>query len=190
MSRLRLGKVVHNKNRKLLVPARCLPAGCRTFADLHNIREAPHAVNGLSDVIGVSTGTSVIQGHDRHGFLVNSIRMRGSVIVFGSFTLLWHVTKSVNIAPRNLAIVHCMRPKIELLLVGTGEVASNINPSLFGYFQRHGVAVEPMSTVCDHNQCCVPAPTRDKRSNYTEIPCTHTHVMRLTRHTPLPHLTH
>ena len=89
----------------------------------------------------------MVQAHDRYGVTVNGIRMRGSVIVFGSFALLWNVRSVAEVAPRNTAVVHAVRPKVELLLIGAGDVSPNVNPSLYGYFQRRGVAVEPMSTV-------------------------------------------
>ena len=91
--------------------------------------------------------TSLIHGYDRHGFTVNGINMRGSVLVFGAFTLLWNVPRVIDITPRLAAPVHMVRPKVDLFLIGTGEHTVNIHPALYGYFSRKGIAVEAMSTV-------------------------------------------
>jgi uncharacterized protein len=105
------------------------------------------AAAGVSSLLAQDDRLSVIHAHDKYGFTVNGIHMRGSVLVFPHFTLLWNVTSMVDVCPRNAAVVHMVRPKPELLLLGTGEDMENINPSLFAYFQRRGVSVEPMSTV-------------------------------------------
>ena len=74
--------------------------------------------------------------------------MRGSVLVFGAYTLLWNVPRVVDISPRNAAPVHMLRPKIDIFLIGTGDTSVNVHPALYGYFARKGIAVEAMSTVC------------------------------------------
>lgn len=106
----------------------------------------PDVAKGISSMLAQQDRMSVIQAHDRYGFTVNGIHMRGSVLVFPNYTLLWNCQRLVDVCPRNTAIVHMVRPKIELLLLGTG-VGENVNPSLFAYFQRRGVSVEPMATV-------------------------------------------
>jgi uncharacterized protein len=88
-----------------------------------------------------------IMGHDKYGFTVNDIRMRGSILAFANFTLLWDVQHAVEISPRNLAAVSVIRPKPEILLIGTGEKMVNVNPALFAYFSRRGIAVDAMTTV-------------------------------------------
>lgn len=102
---------------------------------------------GVSTMLNQYDQMSVIQAHDKYGFKVNGIHMRGSVLVFPNFTLLWNCTRVVDICPRNVAVVHMVRPKIDILFIGTGDRSENINPSLYAYFQRHGVSVEPMNNV-------------------------------------------
>lgn len=102
---------------------------------------------GLTNIIDKEDGISIVTTHDKYGFTVNNIHMRGSVIVFRNFTLLWNVTRVIDISPRNLAIAHMVRPRPELLLVGTGEKADNINPALYAYMARRGISVEALSTV-------------------------------------------
>jgi uncharacterized protein len=106
-----------------------------------------------------------ILGSDRFGFNVNNIRMRGSVLCFPNFTLLWNVTSVRNISPRSIAPIHMIKPRVELCIIGTtstkkrfksgsggGKIHEedddeNVNPALFGYLSRKGVALEVMSTA-------------------------------------------
>ena len=100
-----------------------------------------------------------ILGSDRYGFNVNNIRMRGSVLCFPNFTLLWNVTSVRNISPRSIAPVHMIKPRVELCIIGATtrskrgakglleEEDENVNPALFGYLSRKGVALEVMSTA-------------------------------------------
>jgi uncharacterized protein len=88
-----------------------------------------------------------IVAHDKYGFNVNGIHMRGSILAFNNFTLLWNVQHVVAATPRSLAAVHMVRPKVEVLLVGTGETAEHVNPALYAYFSRRGVSIEAMTTT-------------------------------------------
>lgn len=47
----------------------------------------------------------------RYGFTVNNIHMRGSVLVFRNFSLLWNVQRIVDVTPRNIAIAHMISPR-------------------------------------------------------------------------------
>jgi len=88
-----------------------------------------------------------ILSYDKYGFNINNIHMRGSILAFNNFTLLWNMQHIVNITPRSLAIVHMIHPKPQILLIGTGDNQININPSLYGYFSRKGIAVEAMTNA-------------------------------------------
>ena len=58
-----------------------------------------------------------IQGYDRFGFNVNGIFMRGSVICFPTFTLLWDAQSIKDATPESLAPVYMVKPRISALLV-------------------------------------------------------------------------
>lgn len=101
----------------------------------------------ISGMLERMDGTTNIISTDKYGFNVNGIFMRGSVIAFSNFTLLWNCLRVAEASPRNLAIVHSVRPKPEVLIIGTGEKLENINPALYGYFSRKGISIESMSTI-------------------------------------------
>jgi len=67
--------------------------------------------SGLTNMIDKDDSLSYVGAHDKYGFTVNGIHMRGSVIVFKNFTLLWNVARPLDICPRNLAVVHMIRPR-------------------------------------------------------------------------------
>ncbi|RYG52957.1 hypothetical protein EON66_09270, partial [archaeon] len=169
----------HAHNRHL----RRTRASCRTciMPLARALRSSRPLRTSLSSILSPPAGKSRIGGADAYGFLVNGIAMRGSVLVFPTFALLWDVQHAHAICPRSLAPVHMVSPQpganlppvrrrarmtrfhlqhshtprvlvlwansAELVLVGTGDQSVNLNPSLYAYFSRRGIAVEPMSTV-------------------------------------------
>jgi uncharacterized protein len=104
------------------------------------------ALPSAYDVLQTSGDMTVIRGYDQWGFDINGVNMRGSVLVFPSFTLLWDVQSVRDISVASLSPIHLLKPSIRILLVGTGARMLNIHPELYGYFARRGVAVEPMAT--------------------------------------------
>jgi uncharacterized protein len=101
----------------------------------------------LSPLLDRQDGLAVVGGFDKFGFNVNGVRLRGSVLVFGNFTLLWSVTDPVDVSPRSLSPLHMVHPKPELVLVGTGRATRHVNPAVYAYMARHGIAVEVLGTV-------------------------------------------
>ena len=101
----------------------------------------------LSPMLDRMDGLAVIGGFDKYGFNVSGVRMRGSVLVFGNFALLWGVGSAVDVSPRSLAPLHMVHPKPELVLVGTGRTTVHVNPAVYAYMARHGIAVEVMGSV-------------------------------------------
>jgi len=97
-------------------------------------------------------GLTTIVGHDKYGFNISGVFMRGSVLVFPRYTLLWNVEKAVDVSPRSMAPFHMMNPKPELVIVGTGLGAySNINPACYAYLSRKGISLEVMNIVSGEN---------------------------------------
>jgi uncharacterized protein len=100
------------------------------------------------DVFAKDDALTDIQSWDDYGFRVNNIYMRGSVLCLPQFTLLWDVQHISDVSPESLSPVLMLRePRIRLLLIGTGSRMRNVNPMLFGWFSRRGIAVEHMATV-------------------------------------------
>lgn len=125
-----------------------LLGGCRGVKAKVNLPvTARRLQSSLANLVENDDSLSNIIAHDRYGFNVNGVHMRGSILVFRKFTLLWNVQNPVNIAPSNAAIVHMIEPRVDILVIGTGERQLEINPSLYGYFSRKGISVEARSTA-------------------------------------------
>jgi hypothetical protein len=106
------------------------PAAAAAVADATAPRPPPSAPTLLAPLIERSDSTQRIESHDRFGFRVNGVHLRGSVLVFPLFSLLWDCTSVDAITPRAIAAVHMLRPRPEILLLGTGREARNVNPAL------------------------------------------------------------
>ena len=73
---------------------------------------APRWVSSLANLVEQDDALSQVTAHDKYGFKVNGVHLRGSVLVFRNFSLLWNVQRSVDIAPRNAAVVHMVEPRV------------------------------------------------------------------------------
>jgi hypothetical protein len=53
----------------------------------------------------------VIRGYDDHGFNVNGVRMRGSILCFQSLCLLWDVQGVAGVTAASLSPGHLLKPR-------------------------------------------------------------------------------
>ena len=137
----------------------------------------------LSPLLDRMDGLAVIGGFDKFGFNVNGVRMRGSVLVFSNFALLWNVGGPVDVSPRALAPLHMVHPKPELVLVGTGYTTRHVNPAVYAYMARHGIAVEVMGTVRARGGGCAAPFARCATRRHAPTPPSPPHPP----HPPRPH---
>ena len=101
----------------------------------------------LSPLSDRMDGITSLVGYDSNGFNINGVHMRGSVLVFDTFSLLWNVTRVLDVSPRSLSPVHMVKPRPTIVLLGTGDTVQNVNPALFGYLSRKGISLEVLTTV-------------------------------------------
>jgi NADH dehydrogenase [ubiquinone] 1 alpha subcomplex assembly factor 3 len=92
--------------------------------------------------------STTIEGYDEFGFIVNQVEMRGSIMVFPNFSVLWNVSKMEDITVESLQLVHLMQPNVETLIVGCGKtLAHNLDKSVYEYFKERGIVVEVMNSI-------------------------------------------
>jgi len=88
----------------------------------------------------------VIQGYGDGGFRISGVRHEGAVLLFPDRALSWPVTELELLEAGHIALVAECRPKVEILLLGTGP--RMILPS--AEFRRQcramGIALEVMDT--------------------------------------------
>jgi NADH dehydrogenase [ubiquinone] 1 alpha subcomplex assembly factor 3 len=91
---------------------------------------------------------TTIEGYDEYGFIVNQVEMRGSIMVFPQFSMLWNVSKMQDITVESLQLVHLMTPPVETLIIGCGEtLTQNLPKEVYDHFKERGIVVEIMNSI-------------------------------------------
>lgn len=84
---------------------------CRRPASLCVVRR----LSSLANLVEQDDALCQITAHDKYGFKVNGVHLRGSVLVFRTFSLLWNVQRIVDVAPRNASVVHMVEPRVGMI---------------------------------------------------------------------------
>merc|ERR1719163_1859922 len=111
------------------------PSGVRSMSTQH-----------YNDIPSAAVGATSILGMDLNGFNVNNVDMRGSIICTPTTTMLWDCQGADQITTAKLAVVALVKPRIEFLIIGTGEHLQFVDVSVFPFFQKRGISVECMTT--------------------------------------------
>jgi len=69
------------------------------------------------------------------------------VILFPTSLFLWQVKGFEDITIESLTLVSTLRPKPEILLLGTGKHFICPHPDLINFFREKEISVEPMHTL-------------------------------------------
>jgi uncharacterized protein len=94
----------------------------------------------------VPAGRQIIQSYGSGGFRVSSTRHDGSILVFPDRTLVWSVAAFAAATIESLVEIAASRPKVELLLLGTGAAMLPVPAALRAHFRGLGVMVDAMDT--------------------------------------------
>lgn len=73
--------------------------------------------------------------------------MRGSVLCLPTAIFLWNAQTPQDITPGKLAVLAAAKPKIEMVVLGTGPHLRWLHPAIDAYFMQRGIRVEQQSTV-------------------------------------------
>ena len=88
----------------------------------------------------------IVQSYGTGRFKVSRIEYQGSIIVLPGRTLSWHIAKHDDINIKNLAVVIEEEPRIEILLIGCGQMMQLLPRELTDACRRKGLAVDAMDT--------------------------------------------
>ena len=86
-------------------------------------------------------------GFSARGFTVNDVDLEGSVLLLPRSSYLWTPKNFDEVTPESLALFGLLEPKLEILLLGTGEHTRRPNASLAKHFKEMGIVVEQMTSV-------------------------------------------
>lgn len=92
-------------------------------------------------------GRQVIQSYGSGAFTVSGTRYAGSILVFPERTVLWPVTRAVDVQGDVLGSVLAPEAAVDLLLIGLGPGPGLVDKVLRERLKQARVAVEAMSTA-------------------------------------------
>lgn len=91
-------------------------------------------------------GRAPIEAYGNGGFRFAGMSHRGSILCLPSAVLAWSVTRIEDIDAASLAEVLDERPRIEMLLVGTGRRPALLARSPFEALRAAGIGIDGMDT--------------------------------------------
>uniref|UniRef100_A0A6P8Q4B7 NADH dehydrogenase [ubiquinone] 1 alpha subcomplex assembly factor 3 n=1 Tax=Geotrypetes seraphini TaxID=260995 RepID=A0A6P8Q4B7_GEOSA len=91
-------------------------------------------------------GMIFIDGYTNQGFTINGNRVIGPCAIIPRTILQWNVGSYKDITQESLALYYMLEPKIEILVLGTGEKVQRLDPNLLMFMRQKGIAVEVQDT--------------------------------------------
>ncbi|CAG0881822.1 unnamed protein product [Cyprideis torosa] len=97
-------------------------------------------------------GRLLVEGISQLGFsLNNGTVVLGSMAVFPRTILSWNVPSLEDLTEESLSLFTMLEPKLDLLVLGTGDMKSRCPPHLLRFLIENGLSVEAQPT---EQACC------------------------------------
>ncbi|XP_063797198.1 NADH dehydrogenase [ubiquinone] 1 alpha subcomplex assembly factor 3 [Pseudophryne corroboree] len=87
-----------------------------------------------------------VESYSRQGFIISGNRVIGPCAVIHWSILHWNVCSYKDISYESLSLFRMLVPKIEILVVGTGDRVERLDPTLLRLMRQKGIAVEVQDT--------------------------------------------
>jgi len=87
-----------------------------------------------------------VSSYSPAGFTVNDTRMQGAVALFPGLQLMWKVQRMEDITVESLELFVRMNPKIDVLVLGSGDKIEFVPPPIREYLRQSGVTIEVQGT--------------------------------------------
>ncbi|MEM7023092.1 MAG: MTH938/NDUFAF3 family protein [Pseudomonadota bacterium] len=91
-------------------------------------------------------GAQLIQAYGNGGFTIAGLRHEGSVLIMPERTLAWSVSAFSAVTLEGLDPIIASDPRVELLILGSGQTFELAPPPLREALRGHGIAAEAMAT--------------------------------------------
>ncbi|KAE8612323.1 hypothetical protein XENTR_v10012811 [Xenopus tropicalis] len=88
-----------------------------------------------------------IETYSSQGFIINGDKVVGPCAVIPKAILQWNVGSYKDINLESLSLFHMLSPRIEILVVGTGDRVERLDPNILKFMRQKGVAVEVQDTA-------------------------------------------
>ncbi|XP_077307801.1 NADH dehydrogenase [ubiquinone] 1 alpha subcomplex assembly factor 3 [Lithobates pipiens] len=87
-----------------------------------------------------------VESYSRQGFIINGNEVVGPCALIPRSILQWNVLSYRDISYESLSLFRLLVPRIEILVLGTGDRVERLDPKLLKIMREHGVAVEVQDT--------------------------------------------
>ncbi|EDV28978.1 uncharacterized protein TRIADDRAFT_52393 [Trichoplax adhaerens] len=110
------------------------------------------------EVIAGSDQMPIIKSYSSQGFSIGNIKIIGPAAILPKGFFLWKVRITVfilreytvkrneNITARNLSLFPVLVPRIDILVIGTGNNLAVLHPDVLKYLRSNAIAVEVQDT--------------------------------------------
>ena len=87
-----------------------------------------------------------IHGFNKDAIIVDAARHTGPLLLAGQKALVWRVAGIQDVTPAALAVFAAIKPKVEILVVGTGKSTLRAPPAVVAFCAQHDIALEATDT--------------------------------------------
>ncbi|XP_075687852.1 NADH dehydrogenase [ubiquinone] 1 alpha subcomplex assembly factor 3 [Rhinoderma darwinii] len=87
-----------------------------------------------------------IERYSSLGFVINGDQIVGPCAVIPRSILQWNVGTFKDISLESLSLFHLLVPKIEILVLGTGNRVERLDPAIARFLRKKGMAIEVQDT--------------------------------------------
>ncbi|XP_077132586.1 NADH dehydrogenase [ubiquinone] 1 alpha subcomplex assembly factor 3 isoform X1 [Ranitomeya variabilis] len=89
----------------------------------------------------------LIESYSSVGFIINGDQVVGPCAVLPRSILQWNVASYKDVSLESLSLFHLLVPKIEILVLGTGDRVQRLDPAISRFMRQKGVALEVQDTA-------------------------------------------
>eukprot|EP01135_Chromosphaera_perkinsii_P010644 Nk52_evm44s2192 gene=Nk52_evmTU44s2192 len=100
----------------------------------------------VGNILQSAEGTK-ISAYSTQGIVFRDLRLVGPSLVCLKSALMWNITKANDISVESLTLIPLLRPRVEILVIGTGTKVEAIDMKVREFFRSKGIALEVLDTA-------------------------------------------
>ncbi|XP_008103649.1 NADH dehydrogenase [ubiquinone] 1 alpha subcomplex assembly factor 3 [Anolis carolinensis] len=87
-----------------------------------------------------------VESYTRRGFTISGNKIVGPCAILPRAILQWNVGTHTDITAESLTLFRLLEPRIEILVLGTGDKVQRLDPAVLKLMRQCGIAVEIQDT--------------------------------------------